>query len=61
MKAELDDPCAVQLTIRCDWPQEPTAWRCNWRKALWLALGILIPLIIFGFVIWLIIHRGPAH
>ena len=61
MKAELDDPSAVQLTGRCDRLQEPTAWRRNWKKTLWLALGISIPLIIFGLVIWLIIHRGPAH
>ena len=58
---ELDDPASVQLTGRCDRLQEPTAWRRNWKKALWLALGISIPLIIFGLVIWLIIHRGPAH
>jgi len=61
MKAELDDPSTVQVTGRSGRLQTPTAWRRNWKKALWLALGILIPLIIFGLVIWLIIHRGPAH
>jgi hypothetical protein len=61
MKAELDDPAAVPLTGRCDRLQEPTAWGRSWKKALWLALGISIPVIIFGLVIWLIIHRGPAH
>jgi serine/threonine-protein kinase len=61
MKAELDDPAAVQLTGRCDRLQTSTPWRRSWKKTLWIALGILIPLIIFGLVIWLIIHRGPAH
>jgi len=61
MKAELDDPSTVQVTGRSERLHAPTAWRRNWKKALWLTLGILIPLIIFGLVIWLIIHRGPAH
>ncbi len=61
MKAELDDPSTVQVTGRSERLQASTAWKRNWKKALWLALGISIPLIIFGLVIWLIIHRGPAH
>ena len=61
MKAELDNPSAVKLTGRCDRLHAPTAWRRRWKKTLWLVLGISIPLIIFGLVIWLIIHRGPAH
>jgi hypothetical protein len=61
MKTELDDPSAVKITGRSERLHAPTAWRPNWKKALWLALGISIPLIIFGLVIWLIIHRGTAH
>jgi len=61
MKAELDDPSAVQLTGRCDRLHAPTAWKQRGKKILWLVLGISIPLIIFGLVIWMIIHRGPAH
>ena len=61
MKAELDDPRAVQVTGRSERLHAPTAWRRNWKKALWVALGILVPLIIFGLVVWLIIHRGPSH
>jgi serine/threonine-protein kinase len=61
MKAELDDPSAVQLTGRCERLQEPSSGKRGLKKALWFALGISILLIIFGFVIWLIIHRGPAH
>lgn len=61
MKAELDEPSDVQLTGRCDRLHEPKAWRHKWKKTLWIALGILVPIIIFGLVIWLIIHRGPAH
>jgi len=61
MKTDLDDPSAVQITGRSERLQVPTAWKRSWKKALWIALGISIPLIIFGLVIWLIIHRGPAH
>jgi serine/threonine protein kinase len=61
MKSELDNPAAVQLTARFARLQESTPWKRGWKKALWLTLGISIPLIIFGIVIWLIIHRGPAH
>jgi serine/threonine-protein kinase len=61
MKVELDDPAAVQLTGRCDRLQEPASGKGGLKKVLWLALGISIPLIIFGLVIWLIIHRGAAH
>ncbi len=56
MKSELDDPSAVQVTGRSERLHAPTAWRRNWKRVLWLALGILIPLIIFGLVIWLIIR-----
>ncbi len=61
MKAELDDPASVPLTGRCDRLQEPTPLKRSWKKAFWIGLAILIPLLLFGFVLWLIIQRGPAH
>ncbi len=61
MKAELDNPDAVQLTGRCERLQEITTGKRRWRKALWIALGITIPVIILILLILLIIHRGPAH
>jgi serine/threonine protein phosphatase PrpC len=61
MKAELDDPAAVQLTGRCDRLQEPTWGKRGWKKALWIALAISVPLVILILLILLIMHRGPAH
>ncbi len=61
MKAELDNPDTVQLTGRCDRLQEATPRMRRWKKALWIALGIAIPLAILILLILLIIHRGPAH
>ncbi len=61
MKAELDDPSKVQLTGRCDRLQEVTVGKRKWKKALWIALGITIPVIILILLILLIIHRGPAR
>ena len=61
MKAELDDPSSVKLTGRCDRLREATPGRRQWKKALWIALGITVPLIILILLILLIIHRGPAH
>src|SRR5271169_355286 len=40
MKAELDNPSAVQLTGRCDRLHTPSAWSHTWKKTLWLVLGI---------------------
>ncbi len=61
MKAELDNPAAVPLTGRCERLREPTPWRRGWKKALWIAVGIAIPLIILILLVLLIIKRGPAH
>ncbi len=61
MKLELDDPASVQLTGRCDRLQEPAAWKRGWKKAIWIALAISVPLAILILLILLIIHRGPAH
>jgi serine/threonine protein kinase len=61
MKAELDDPAAVQLTGRWERLQEPAWGKRGWKKALWIALGIAVPLIIFILLVLLIMHRGPAH
>ncbi len=61
MKADLDNPAAVQLTGRCDRLQIPTPWKRGWKKALWIALAVTVPIIIFILLVLLIIHRGPAH
>jgi serine/threonine-protein kinase len=61
MKADLDNPAAVQLTGRCDRLQTPTPWKRGWKKALWIALAVTVPIIIFILLVLLIIHRGPAH
>ncbi len=61
MKAELDDPASVQVTGRCDRLQEPTWGKRGWKKALWIALAISVPLVILILLILLIIHRGPAR
>ena len=61
MKADLDNPGAVQLTGRCDRLQTPTPWKRGWKKVLWIALAVTVPIIIFILLVLLIIHRGPAH
>jgi len=61
MKADLDNPAAVQLTGRCDRLQTPAPWKRSWKKALWIALAVTVPIIIFILLVLLIIHRGPAH
>ncbi len=61
MKAELDNPAAVQLTGRCDRLQEAVFGKPGWKKALWIALAISVPLAILILLILLIIHRGSAH
>jgi hypothetical protein len=33
----------------------------NWKKALWITLGVSVPLGIFLTLLFLIIHRGTAH
>jgi serine/threonine-protein kinase len=61
MKTDLDNPGAVKLTGRCDRLQAPTPWKQSWKKVRWVVLGVSLSLAIFLFVLWLIIHRGPAH
>ena len=61
MRVELDDPTSVQLTGRCDRLQEPAWGKRGWKKTLWIALAISVPLAILILLILLIIHRGPAH
>jgi serine/threonine-protein kinase len=61
MKAELDNPGSVQVTGRCDRLQVANSAKRRWKKGLWIGLGIAVPVIIFILVIWLILHRGPAH
>ena len=61
MKMELDDPATVQLTGRCDQLQHPSPWKRSWKKVLWIAVGITIPLIVIILLVLLILHRGPAH
>jgi len=61
MKAELDNPAAVQLTGRWERLQAPTPWKRGWKKALWIGLAVSVPLIIFLLLLFLIIHRGTSH
>jgi serine/threonine protein phosphatase PrpC len=61
MKAELDNPSAVELTGRCDRLQSPTPWKRGWKKVFWIVIASLVPLILFLLVLLLIIHRGPSH
>ncbi len=61
MKADLDNPGTVQLTGRCDRLQTPTAWQRGAKKALWIALAVSVPLVVFLLLLFLIIHRGTAH
>jgi serine/threonine-protein kinase len=61
MKAELDNPAAVQLTGRCDRLQAPTWSKRGWKKVLWIVLAVSVPLAILILLILLIIHRGPAR
>jgi hypothetical protein len=61
MKTDLDNPGAVKLTGRCERLQAPTPWKQSWKKVRWVVLGVSLSLAIFLFVLWLIIHRGPAH
>ena len=61
MKADLDNPSVVQLTGRCERLQSPTPWVQGWKKVRWVVMGVSVALAIFLLVLWLIIHRGPAH
>ena len=61
MKAELNNPAAVQLTGRCDRLQAPAPWKQGGRKALWIALAVAIMVIVFILLLLLILHRGPAR
>jgi len=61
MKADLDNPAAVQLTGRCDRLQAPSEAKRGIQKILWIALGVALPLVILILLLLLIIHRGPAH
>jgi serine/threonine-protein kinase len=61
IKVDLDNPAVVQLTGRRDRLQTPTPWKRGWKKALWIALAVTVPIIIFILLVLLIIHRGPAH
>ncbi len=61
MKADLDNPAAVQLTGRCDRLQAPAVWTRSWKKALLIATVVSVPLVILILLVLLIIHRGLAH
>jgi serine/threonine-protein kinase len=61
MKAELENPAAVQLTGRCDRLQEPSPWKQTGKKWLWIALAVALVVAVLLLLIWLIIRRGPAH
>lgn len=61
MKAELENPLDVPLTGRCDRLKAPAPWKQSGKKALWIALGVVIMVVTFLVVLLLILHRGPAH
>jgi serine/threonine protein phosphatase PrpC len=61
MKAELDNPAAVQVTGRCDRLQTPAPWKQGGKKALWIALGVGVMVVVFILLLLLIMHRGPAR
>ncbi len=61
MKAELDNPGAVQLTGRCDRLQAPAPWERGGKKGLWIGLAVAVPVIVFLMLLLLILHRGPVH
>ncbi len=60
MKAELDDPRAVQLTGRCDRLQSPSPWKQNRKQLLWTAFGVGLALCVILGVLLLVLHRGPS-
>ncbi len=60
MKAELDDPLAVQLTGRCDRLQAPSPWKQNRKQVLWTAFGVTLALCVIIAVLLLVLHRGPS-
>jgi len=60
MKTDLDNPGAVKLTGRCDgFRRQPHGSKLE--EGPLVVLGVSLSLAIFLFVLWLIIHRGPAH
>jgi serine/threonine-protein kinase len=61
MKADLDDPEAVEVTGRCDRLQKPAEWKSSPKKWLLISLAVSVPLIILLLLVLLIIHRGPSH
>ena len=61
MKAELDDPATVHVTGRSERLQTPSPLERGFKKARWVILGITTGVLILTLLIWLIIHRGPAH
>ena len=61
MKADLDNPSAVELTGRCDRLQTPTPWKRGWKKVFWIVLASSDSAPLFLLLLLLIIHRGPAH
>ena len=61
LKADLDNPGAVQLTGRCNRLRTPTQSTRGWKKILWISLAVTIPVIILILLIMLIVHRGQAH
>ncbi|HET6419641.1 MAG TPA: protein kinase [Geobacteraceae bacterium] len=61
MKADLDNPGAVQLTGRCDRLQTAVPWKGGLKKARWIALGFAIMVTVFLLLLYLIHLRGTAH
>ena len=60
LKAELDNPQAVQPTGRCDRLQSPSPWKQNRTQLFWTAFGVTLALCVILAVLLLVLHRGPA-
>ena len=61
MKAELDNPCGVQVTGRCNRLQAPPPWSHSRKETLQALLILTIAVIAALTMVALVIHRGPAH
>ncbi|HUD49168.1 MAG TPA: serine/threonine-protein kinase [Candidatus Baltobacteraceae bacterium] len=61
MKAELEAPQSVKLTGRSDRLQVSTLWKRRWRKARWVALWVMVPVILQVIAFFLLWHHLARH
>jgi serine/threonine protein kinase len=61
LKAELEAPQSVTVTGRCDRLQVSTVWRRRLRKARFVALWVLTPVIVQVLLFFLIWHHLATH